>query len=82
MRPYLNYEQDNWRKLLRSLAGAYQKLLNEALGEASPFYVRYGYEPRISYDWEKPKPPPKNLKWGANRRTAEEAARRQADIWD
>jgi len=45
MRPYLNYEQDNWRKLLCSLTSAYQKLPNEALREASPFHVRYGYEP-------------------------------------
>jgi len=32
LRPYLNYEQDNWKKQLRSLAGANQKLPNEALG--------------------------------------------------
>ena len=82
LRPYLDYKQTNWRKLLRSLAGAYQKLPNEALGGAAPFHVRYGYEPRMTYDWEKPASPPDDPKWGASRRTAEEAARRQADIWD
>jgi transposase InsO family protein len=81
LRPYLNYKQDNWKLLLRSLAGAYQKLPNEALGGVSSFHVRYGYEPRMSYDWEKPHPTPKDPNWGASRRTAEEAARRQADIW-
>jgi hypothetical protein len=65
--PYLDYEQTNWRQLLRSLAGAYQKLPNEALGGMSPFHVRYGYEPRMSYDWAKPQPPPKTPSWGASR---------------
>ena len=75
LRPYLNYKQDNWKLLLHSLASAYQKLLNEALGGVSPFHVRYGCEPRMSYDWEKPHPAPKDPNWGASRRTAEEAAR-------
>src|SRR2546429_5533323 len=82
LRPFLNYEQNNWRQLLRSLAGAYQKLPNEALGGLAPFHVRYGYEPRMSYDWARPRPPPETPKWGANRHVAEEAARRQANIWD
>ena len=82
LRPYLNYKQDNWRKLLHSLASAYQKLLNEALGGASPFHIRYGYESRMSYDWTEPHPALKDPKWGASRLTAEEAARQQADIWD
>jgi transposase InsO family protein len=82
IRPYLNYKQTNWRKLLRSLAGAYQKLPNDALGgTATPFQIRYGYEPRMIFDWTKPMPPPDNPNWGAKRDTAEEAAQRQADIW-
>ena len=81
LRPYLDYKQTNWRKLLRSLAGAYQKLPNEALGGMAPFHVRYGYEPRMSYDWAKPAPPPDRPNWGAGRCEAEKAARRQADIW-
>jgi len=36
----------------------------------------------MAYDWTPPSPPSQSKDWGANRQTAEEATRRQAEIWN
>lgn len=52
LRPYVNYNQDNWPELLPMVDFAAACLPHESTG-MSPFMIERGYEPRMSFDWAK-----------------------------
>ena len=53
LRPFVNYYQDNWSELLPIIDYAQATLPHESIG-LSPFQVEFGYEPRTSFDWDRP----------------------------
>jgi transposase InsO family protein len=56
LRPFVNYYQDNWSELLPMIDYAQATLPHESTG-LSPFQIEFGYEPRTSFDWNRPKEP-------------------------
>ena len=56
LRPFVNYYQDNWSELLPIMDYAQLTLPHESIG-MSPFELLYGYPPRTSFDWKRPREP-------------------------
>jgi hypothetical protein len=56
MRPFVNYNQDNWSKLLPIVDYAQATLNHESTGFA-PIQLEMGYLPRTSFDWNQPEGP-------------------------
>ena len=54
LRPFVNYYQDDWADKLPMMDFAQATLPHESTGLA-PFQVEFGYEPRTSFDWNRPK---------------------------
>ena len=73
LRPFINYHQDNWSALLPIMDYAQATLLHDSTG-LSPFQVKFGYEPRTSFDWNK-LAEPATPKERMNRNEAREFAR-------
>ena len=48
LRAFVNFEQNNWAKLLLMAEFAYNNAQNASIGHTS-FELNYGYHPRISY---------------------------------
>jgi hypothetical protein len=48
--PFVNYFQDNWSDLLPILDFAAAALVHESTG-LSPFFIKRGFESRMSFDW-------------------------------
>ncbi|GME36866.1 Ribonuclease H-like protein [Neofusicoccum parvum] len=55
LRHYVSYHQDDWVDWLASVEYAANGNVS-ASSTVSPFFVVYGYEPRLSFDWT-PTPP-------------------------
>jgi len=53
LRPFVNYYQDNWSELIHIVDFAAAALPHESTGLSS-FMVEMGYEPRTSFDWDRP----------------------------
>lgn len=51
LRPYVNYNQDDWSDYL-ALIDLAAATLPQDTTQASPFFVERGYEPRVSFDWD------------------------------
>ena len=56
LRPFINYHQDDWSDLLPIMDYAQATLPHDSTG-MSPFHLEYGYEPRTSFDWDRPQNP-------------------------
>ncbi|KAI9035176.1 uncharacterized protein KD926_004448 [Aspergillus affinis] len=78
LRPFVNYYQDNWSELLPVIDFAYAVLEYESTG-LSPFQVKRGYEPRVSFDWISPSKPRDKPQDQAE---ARRIARNLEQIWD
>jgi hypothetical protein len=53
LRPFINHYQDNWSELIHIIDFAAAALPHDSTGLSS-FMVEMGYEPRTSFDWERP----------------------------
>jgi hypothetical protein len=53
LRPFVNYYQDNWSELIHIVDFAAAALPHDSTGLSS-FMVEMGYEPRTSFDWDRP----------------------------
>jgi transposase InsO family protein len=53
LRPFVNYYQDNWSDLIHIIDFAAAALPHDSTGLSS-FMVEMGYEPRTSFDWNRP----------------------------
>ncbi len=49
LRAFVNWEQDNWAKLLPMAEFAYNNVKNTSTGH-TPFELNYGYHPRVSFE--------------------------------
>jgi hypothetical protein len=53
LRPFANYYQDNWSDLIHIVDFAAAALPHDSTGLSS-FMAEMGYEPRTSFDWDRP----------------------------
>jgi RNase H-like domain found in reverse transcriptase/Reverse transcriptase (RNA-dependent DNA polymerase)/Integrase zinc binding domain len=53
LRPFVNHYQDNWSELIHIVDFAAAALPHDSTGLSS-FMVEMGYEPRTSFDWDRP----------------------------
>jgi hypothetical protein len=53
LRPFVNHYQDNWSDLIHIVDFAAAALPHDSTGLSS-FMAEMGYEPRTSFDWERP----------------------------
>jgi hypothetical protein len=53
LRPFVNYYQDNWSELIHIVDFAAAALPHDSTGLSS-FMAEMGYEPRTSFDWDRP----------------------------
>src|SRR5258708_10186575 len=82
LRPFVNYYQDNWSKLLPIIDYAQATLPHESIG-LSPFQVEFGYEPRTSFDWDRPvTDKPLAAREKLNIDEAQAFSRLMQDAWD
>jgi transposase InsO family protein len=79
LRPFINYHQDNWSDLLPMMDYAQATLPHDSTGLA-PFYIEFGYEPRTSFDWNRPTGPA-TARERLNREEAQQLAHRMHDAW-
>jgi transposase InsO family protein len=79
LRPFVNYYQDNWSDLLPLIDRAQVTLPHASIGMA-PYRLKYGTDPRNSWDWEIPKAatPLEKL----NREAARVVADRMKQAWE
>jgi transposase InsO family protein len=54
LRPFVTYYQDNWSELIPLIDRAQISLPHESIGMA-PYQLKFGMEPRNSWDWKTPK---------------------------
>jgi transposase InsO family protein len=80
LRPFVNYNKDNWSELLPMMDFAAAMLVQESTG-VSPFMADCGYEPRTSFDW---KPLEKGLPRAErmNREDARNRVESMKEVWD
>jgi hypothetical protein len=55
LRPFVSYYQDNWSDLLPLIDRAQITLPHSTIGMA-PYRLKFGVDPRTSWDWKSPKP--------------------------
>jgi hypothetical protein len=80
LRPFVDYNKDNWSELLPMIDFAAAMLVQESTG-VSLFMADYGYEPRTSFDWrplEKGIARPERM----NREDARNRAKSIEEVWD
>lgn len=79
LRPYINYYQDNWSELIPLMDRAQATLPHSSIG-MTPYQLKFGREPRNSWDWQTPKPttPLEKL----NYKDAILMAERAKDAWE
>jgi transposase InsO family protein/predicted aspartyl protease len=53
LRPFVNYYQDNWSDLIPMIDRAQITLPHSSIGMA-PYRLKFGVEPRTSWDWDAP----------------------------
>ena len=54
LRPFVTYYQDNWSELIPIMDRVQMTLPHSTIGMA-PYRLKYGVEPRNSWDWKSPK---------------------------
>jgi transposase InsO family protein len=54
LRPFVNYYQDNWSELIPLMDRAQMTLPHSSIGMA-PYRLKFGVDPRTSWDWNTPK---------------------------
>lgn len=54
LRPFVNYYQDNWSELIPLIDRAQVALPHSSIG-MTPYRLKYGTDPRTSWDWNTPK---------------------------
>jgi transposase InsO family protein len=82
LRPFINYYQDNWSELLPMIDYAQATLPHESIG-LSPFQVEFGFEPRTSFDWNRPRAgKPLTAREKLSIDEAQAFSRRMQDAWD
>jgi hypothetical protein len=54
LRPFVSYYQDNWSELLPLIDRVQMTLPHSSIGMA-PYQLKFGLEPRTSWDWNTPK---------------------------
>jgi Integrase zinc binding domain/Integrase core domain len=80
LRPFMNYYQTNWSRLLPLIDHAAAILPHESTG-VSPFLATFGYEPRTSFDWQPiPVDAPRHVK--LERQAAIQRVQRIEEIWN
>jgi len=79
LRPFINYHQDNWSDLLPIMDYAQATLPHDSTG-LSPFHIEFGYEPRTSFDWNRPTEPA-TARERLNQEEAQQLARRMHNAW-
>jgi transposase InsO family protein len=79
LRPFVTYYQDNWSELIPLIDRAQMTLPHESIGMA-PYQLKFGMEPRNSWDWNTPKAstPLEKL----NYRDAKALAERMKAAWE
>jgi transposase InsO family protein len=80
LRPYVNHYQDDWDEWVAMVDYQQSSLLHETTGQ-SPFMTEKGYEPRTSFDWEKPISS-ETPKEALNRLEAKDIVTRIHDSWE
>jgi transposase InsO family protein/predicted aspartyl protease len=78
LRPFVNYYQDNWSELIPMMDRAQMTLPHSSIG-MTPYQLRYGTEPRNSWDWNTPKTA--NPREKLNQQEAIQVATRMYDAW-
>jgi transposase InsO family protein len=79
LRPFVNYYQDNWSELLPMIDRAQMTLPHSSIGMA-PYRLKFGLDPRTSWDWNTPKAntPLEKLNYEDARKLAE----RMKESWE
>ena len=54
LRPFVTFYQDNWSELIPLIDRAQMTLPHSSIGMA-PYHLKFGIEPRNSWDWSQPK---------------------------
>jgi len=54
LRPFVSYYQDNWSELIPLMDRVQMTLPHASIGMA-PYQLKFGIEPRTSWDWKSPK---------------------------
>jgi len=79
LRPFVNYYQDNWSELIPLMDRAQMTLPHSSIGMA-PYRLKFGLDPRTSWDWNTPKAssPAEKLNYQAAKAMAE----RMQSVWE
>ena len=80
LRPFVNYYQDNWDKLLPIVDFAQASLPHEAIGQSS-FQTEMAFEPRTSFDWREIQDTA-SASERLNRQEAQAYSRRIQEAWE
>lgn len=78
LRPYVNFAMDDWSEYLPIIDFAVSALPQDSVG-MSPFMIKKGYQPRMSFDWKNPMPP---RRLTVNEKDAQAWTRRIQEIWE
>jgi hypothetical protein len=78
LRPYVNHFQDDWSDWLPIIDFAASVLPQETTG-MSPFMIKKGFQPRVSFDWKEPQPA---RRLTANEQEGRAWINRMHKIWD
>jgi hypothetical protein len=79
LRPFVSYYQDNWSDLLPLMDRVQMTLPHSSIGMA-PYRLKFGIDPRTSWDWNSPKPTTPTEK--LNRADALTVATRMHKAWE
>jgi hypothetical protein len=79
LRPFVNHYQDNWSELIPLMDRAQMTLPHATIGMA-PYRLKFGLDPRNSWDWDSPKG--KTPRESLNRQEALKMATRMHDAWN
>ena len=55
LRPFVNHYQDNWSELIPLMDRVQMTLPHSSIG-MTPYRLKFGLDPRTSWDWKTPKP--------------------------
>jgi transposase InsO family protein len=79
LRPFVNFHQDNWSELIPLMDHAQMTLPHSSIGMA-PYRLKFGLDPRTSWDWNSPKAT--NPREQLNYEEATTLADRMHSVWD
>ena len=78
LRPFVSYYQDNWSELIPIMDHVQMTLPHASIG-MTPYRLKYGTDPRTSWDWNTPKSA--NPRETLNRSEAKAVADRMHNAW-